>query len=70
MKGYNKTVKPKIKPAIKRNGNNNQLKKTTTPAENIKISTKSPKIIKKILKIAPKALEIKFEKKTSKYFPI
>jgi hypothetical protein len=63
-------LKPKIKPAIKIPGPINQPIKITAPAKNIKISTKIPKIIRKILKTAPKIREVKLEIKTSKYFPI
>ena len=51
-------------------GNINHPKNTKKPAKIIKISTKTPIKIKKILIIAPKIREIKFEKKTSKYIPI
>jgi len=61
---------PKIKPAIKRAGKTNQLRNTIAPAKMIKISTKTPTNIKKLLKTAPKIRKIRLEKKASKYLPI
>jgi len=54
---------------IKRIGKTIQPKNNIAPAKIIKTSAKTPIIIRKILKTAPKIREIKLEIKTSKYFP-
>ena len=51
-------------------GKNNQKKRKINPAKIKKTSERRPVIIKKNRKLAPKILEIKLEKNTSKYKPI
>jgi len=58
-----------MKRKIERKGERYQVIKIKIPKTKIKISKKIPAKIKKNLKIAPIILEIKFETKTSKYFP-
>jgi hypothetical protein len=51
-------------------GNTSHPKKIIAPAKIIKISTKNPINIKKLLTTAPKIREIKLEKKASRYLLI